>query len=275
MYRLVWPLALRRGVWLLFAVLLLMPWLGRPSVPKQPVAAIYIPVNRLVPSAVLAHLRAERLRQEHHFVISSLPVDTVPLPVVPGSPAPVIFRVATKNPVFFITIDDGVTKQADLAAFLTDHQLPVTAFLTIHNIQTNFDYFKPLQTAGMVIENHSLVHPHMRGLPIERQRQEICQTGDILQQQYRLRPSLFRPPYGEYDDTTQKATADCGLKAVVWWSATMYQGVLTFQPPHTSLVPGDIVLLHFHPGLKHDLDQLLQTAAKQGLELGRLEDYVR
>jgi peptidoglycan/xylan/chitin deacetylase (PgdA/CDA1 family) len=46
-----------------------------------------------------------------------------------GRLAPVIYRVATTQPVVFLTIDDGWVRDPQVINFIRDHQLPATVFL--------------------------------------------------------------------------------------------------------------------------------------------------
>ncbi len=188
----------------------------------------------------------------------------------PNNEAQVISRVPTDKPVIFITIDDGTYKIEQTKKFIEDRELPVTSFLTIFDIENDFNFFKP----SKYIENHTYNHPHMMKLPFESQRVEICKTSELLEQVYGKRPTLMRPPFGEYNVDTLRAAHACGIKAVVMWSAVAQQGAMHYQKePH--LKSGDIVLLHYMPELQSDLEMLLKTAHDQGMEVAQLEDWIQ
>jgi peptidoglycan/xylan/chitin deacetylase (PgdA/CDA1 family) len=218
--------------------------------------------------------RTERLRKQHHIIVANTKADTDPLPPT-SAIAPVLSHITTTKPIIFITIDDGVFHQQDVAEYITDHELPFTSFLTIDAIRHNYDYFGRMHKKGMTIQNHTVTHPHMPKLPFEAQKREICETSDTLQKIYERRPTLLRPPYGEYNTDTQHAAAECGIKAIVMWNVVMDKGRMEFQEPNRPLKPGDIVLLHFRPELRQDLEVLNSAANQAGLQIGRLEDYVR
>ena len=201
-------------------------------------------------------------RPRHH--IAKLP---------PGKYAPVIFRIQTREPVIFITIDDGVTKAAAPLRLLRDRRLVASLFLYDNAARTNYDYFKLWQRAGSTIENHTISHPHLRHLNYSQQHHQICGGAARLAHGLMTRPTLFRPPYGEYNQNTRRAAAACHMKAIVWWSVVMEKGKLRYQrPPH--IRPGDIVLLHFTPRLASDLKFLLSEAKKHHLFVGQLEDWL-
>ena len=63
-----------------------------------------------------------------------------------------------------------------------------------------------------------------------------------------VRPSLFRPPYGEYNDTVVETAANLGLTSIQWsvdsldWKE-LSAGEITRRVTG-SIGPGDIVLFH-------------------------------
>lgn len=188
----------------------------------------------------------------------------------PNNEAQLITHIPTDKPVIFITIDDGTYKIEQTKKFIEDRELPITSFLTIYDIENNFNFFKSTKN----IENHTYNHPHMMKLPFETQRVEICKTSELLEQVYGKRPTLMRPPFGEYNQDTLRAANACGIKAVVTWTVVAQQGAMHYQKePH--LKPGDIVLLHYMPELQSDLEMLLKTAHDQGMEVAQLEDWIQ
>ena len=72
------------------------------------------------------------------------------------------------------------------------------------------------------------------------------------------------PPYGAVNTTVVAAARRAGLSTVVLWSASMSQGQLTTYD-NRPLRAGEIVLLHWVPGLYDSLVRLLAIAASQGL----------
>ena len=188
--------------------------------------------------------------------------------------APVFYKISTAKPVIFVGIDDGWIKAPETADWLTNHRLPFSLFLTDEAIKNNYDYFKPLQAAGLTIQNHTIRHPNMRRLNFEAQKNQICAPADQYTTVFGHRPTLFRPPYGEYNDLTRQAVTECGLEAIIMWSVVVAGGVLQYQNTD-HLSPGDIVLLHFNRNLVKDADALMAQAAKDGLEIGKLEDWLK
>jgi len=83
-----------------------------------------------------------------------------------------------------------------------------------------------------------------------------------------------RPPYGDYDANTLKATRDCGLKAAFYWSETVNDGKVYFQTSKHVIKPGDIILMHFRPAFAKDVLAALTAIKQAGLTPALLEDYI-
>lgn len=199
-------------------------------------------------------------------------VDPVALP--PGV-TPVIYKIPTEKPVVFVTIDDGWIQTPENLAWLKRHRLPFSLFLTDNGIKNNYGYYKQLQAAGMVIEDHTVAHPNLTKLNLAQQKAEICSAADTFQTVYGQRPSLFRPPYGSFNSLTKEAAGACGMRAVVMWRSKVDSGTVQYQDNNQHLLPGDIVLMHFKNDFLHDMEAFTEEVNTQNLYVGRLEDWLK
>jgi peptidoglycan/xylan/chitin deacetylase (PgdA/CDA1 family) len=66
------------------------------------------------------------------------------------------------------------------------------------------------------IGTHGQIHAHLPSLDADRQRAEINGPVLTLQKRYGYRGALFRPPYGEYDETTVEIARALGLRVILW-----------------------------------------------------------
>src|SRR5262249_31586436 len=156
---------------------------------------------------------------------------------------------------------------------LRDSHVRVTLFLEINAIKDNPDYFRQLQSAGAVIEAHTLSHPELAGTSYAFQRNEICGSADQLGVRDRGRPGLFRAPFGDKDATTLRAVHDCGMKAAFFWRETINAGIVRYQIGN-KVQAGDIMLMHFRPTVVQDFYAGLQAIRDAGLTPALLEDYI-
>ncbi|MBW8799928.1 MAG: polysaccharide deacetylase family protein [Streptomyces sp.] len=191
---------------------------------------------------------------------------------------PVVDHVPTSDRVVFLTYDDGAEKDPRFVDMVRELRLPVSMFLTDSVVGPGYGHFAGLQSVGASVQNHTLDHPAMPGLPYAGQRAEICGQQEKLKSRFGIRPRLFRPPYGIYDTTTLRAAADCGVTAVVLWRAAMTPDGVTYRTADRQLRPGDIILVGpdeaLGPTLRTRTARLLRQVQASGLTVGRLEDYL-
>ncbi|MEW2256242.1 polysaccharide deacetylase family protein [Streptomyces sp. NPDC047869] len=195
-----------------------------------------------------------------------------------ASPPPVVDHVGTTDRVVFLTYDDGAERDPRFADMIRELRLPVSLFLTGSVTGPGYGRFARLRAVGAAIENHTLDHPALPGLPYAGQRAEICGQRDALRSRFGVRPRLLRPPHGAYDATTLRAAADCGVSALVLWRAALGPDGLVHRRGARHLAPGDIVLVSpgedTGPTLTERTVRLLRHAQSQGLTVARLEDYL-
>ncbi|MFD3735622.1 polysaccharide deacetylase family protein [Streptomyces sp. NPDC058632] len=198
----------------------------------------------------------------------------------PGRLPPVVDHVPTRDEVVFLTYDDGAERDPRFIDLVRGRRLPVSMFLTDSVVGPGYGHFARLRSVGASLQNHTLDHPALRGLPYVGQRAEICGQQRKLGARFGIRPHLFRPPYGTYDTTTLRAAADCGIAAVVLWRVTLEgDGTLAYTRGAHRLTPGDIISVPAGgtPALTlaDRTTRLLRELEERGLRVGRLEDYVR
>jgi peptidoglycan/xylan/chitin deacetylase (PgdA/CDA1 family) len=119
-----------------------------------------------------------------------------------------------------------------------------------------------------------MTHPELRGKPYAFQQGEICGARTLLGKTFGRTPTLFRPPFGDYDATTLQVVHDCGLTAALHWSETVDSGIVRYQASTHRIRAGDIVLMHFRPAFADDVLAALTAIHDAGLTPALLEDYV-
>jgi peptidoglycan-N-acetylglucosamine deacetylase len=207
------------------------------------------------------------------------PAQAAPAPTSAAStaswppPAPVVTKIDTRDPVFFVTIDDGWAHDPAAAKILIDRQIPASLFVLPPAYSYDAGYFrKLLDHTPSRLENHSVSHPDLTTLDYEGQKSELCAARQSHLRNFGLEPRLTRAPYGSANADTARAARACGSKAVVGWTHDQTDWGST--PAAPDLKRGDIVLLHFTPNLANDLDRVLAAADAAGLRAGRLRDYI-
>jgi peptidoglycan/xylan/chitin deacetylase (PgdA/CDA1 family) len=156
----------------------------------------------------------------------------------------------------YITVDDGWTPSSQVLVTMERTHLPVTAFLIAQAAQRNLVYWRAFAEAGGTIADHTVSHPNLTKLSLSQATSQWAQARLALGRSLGKTPDLGRPPYGAFDPAVAAAAHRAGLKTLVGWSATVTStGVHTWNGKR--LAPGEIVLLHWVPGVGKQMTQLL------------------
>jgi peptidoglycan/xylan/chitin deacetylase (PgdA/CDA1 family) len=164
----------------------------------------------------------------------------------------------------YITIDDGWTPSAQVLAMMHQTYLPITAFLIADAAQKNQSYWQSFMAAGGQIGDHTVDHPYLTKITQKKAAAQWRQARADLGRWFGQTPVIGRPPYGAFNRKVEVAAAQAGLTALAGWSATM-SGDRIQTWDGKPLSPGEIVILHWVPGLGKQLTALL--AAIRALHL--------
>jgi peptidoglycan/xylan/chitin deacetylase (PgdA/CDA1 family) len=164
----------------------------------------------------------------------------------------------------YITIDDGWTPSAEVLALMHQTYLPITAFLISGAAKEHLSYWKAFVTAGGMIGDHTVSHPRLTTLKRGRATAQWGQARTQLGRWLSQTPVMGRPPYGAFNHAVEVAAARGGLTALAGWSASM-SGNRVHTWDGKPLSPGEIVLLHWDPGLGRQLTALLAAIRAQHL----------
>ena len=198
----------------------------------------------------------------------------VPVALPAGPTAKMFHTIPVTANVAFLTMDDGIVQQSQDLQVMKAAGIPFTMFLIGPVAAKNPPFFKSLVADGGVIEDHTISHPDLKGKSYAFQKNEICGGKAKLTTAFGQAPTLFRPPYGDYDQNTLKAVHDCGLQAAFDWSETVNDGKVYYQTSLHKIRPGDIILMHFRPAFPQDVLAALTAIHAAGLTPALLTDYV-
>ncbi|HEY8480799.1 MAG TPA: polysaccharide deacetylase family protein [Spirillospora sp.] len=209
---------------------------------------------------------------------------TPPRPAEDGLPT-VITRIDTRERVVFLTIDDGYTYDSEFVNLVRKKRVPIMTFLTSAYIKGQGQYFWALRNAGSPMENHTIDHPDMATLGPREQKRQICGASDAIEKNYGRRPRILRPPFGSFNETTRRVAKECGIKAILLWSAEFYNGTSGPGAGYNGFArrdggaawtfkPGDIILMHYRKGLAGQLAMILDRIAKAGFRPAAVENYL-
>ncbi len=129
-----------------------------------------------------------------------------------------IYCVQKEEKVAALSFDAGWGNEdtQQLIDILTAHDVRATFFLVGDWVDKYPESVKALSDAGQEIMNHSGTHPHLSQLTTEEIQAEVNSCSDKVEAITGKRPTLFRCPYGEYDDHVIEAVQGLGVTAIQW-----------------------------------------------------------
>lgn len=75
---------------------------------------------------------------------------------------------------------------------------------------------KALSDAGHEVMNHSSTHPHMTELSADQMITEVQECNKKIEAVTGACPTLFRPPYGDYNDAVVSTMRSIGMYTIQW-----------------------------------------------------------
>jgi peptidoglycan-N-acetylglucosamine deacetylase len=104
-----------------------------------------------------------------------------------------------------------------LIDYLVKHRIPATFFMSGKWMTRHEAEVDSLLGMGFFeVGTHGDVHAHLPMHDADEQRTEILGPVKMLQEHYAHEATLFRPPYGEYNDVTVAVVNLLGLQFIQW-----------------------------------------------------------
>lgn len=161
-----------------------------------------------------------------------------------------IYSVEREDKVISVTFDAswGGDKTMAILDLLDQYDAKATFFLVGIWVDKYPELVKEIAARGHEIGNHSDSHPYMTQISEAKMRQELKGMSDKLQALTGVRPSLFRPPYGDYNNQVVSVSRDEGYEVVQWsvdsldWKNRGVDDLV--KRATTNIQPGDIILFH-------------------------------
>ena len=175
-------------------------------------------------------------------------------------PAVVGANAATRQlPIYCVQKDYKVLSISFDAAWGNEDTQQLIDILGKYNIKATFfvvgawvdkypESVKALHDAGHEVMSHSDSHAHFNSLSTDEIIADLNACGDKIEAVTGVRPTLFRCPYGEYDDHVINAVRSLGIEPIQWdvdsldWKELPAEEIAARVTGRAQ--PGSIVLFH-------------------------------
>ena len=194
-----------------------------------------------------------------------------------------IYCVQTDQKKVALTFDAawGNEDTQKIQEILKKRNVHATFFMTGGWVKNYPDDVKAILAAGHDLGNHSENHKNMSQLSADEQKQELLSVHDRVKELTGYEMFLFRPPYGDYDDSVVLTSKECGYYPIQWdvdsldWKDYGADAILDRVLNHKHLGNGSIILCH--NGAKYTaqaLDGLIAGLQEKGYQIVPVSELI-
>ena len=161
-----------------------------------------------------------------------------------------IYSVEREDKVISVTFDAswGGDKTLAILDLLDQYNAKATFFLVGIWVDKYPELVQEIARRGHEIGNHSDSHAHFTQISDAQIRQELKDCSDKIEALTGTRPTLFRPPYGDYNSKVITVVRDAGYEAMQWsidsldWKNRGVNDLV--KRPTNNVQKGDLILFH-------------------------------
>lgn len=185
-----------------------------------------------------------------------------------------IYSVQTSEKKVAISFDAawGDDRTMDILDNLDKYNVKATFFLVKFWAEKYPQDVEEIQKRGHEIGNHSATHPDMTGLTSEKISSELKDTSDVIKKITGQKTTLFRPPFGAYDNHVIETCEAEGYKVIQWSVDSLdWKDISTEQIVERvtrNVKSGDIILFHNNAErVSEYLPLVLKSLQDQGFQI--------
>ena len=193
-----------------------------------------------------------------------------------------IYCVSTEEKKVALTFDAawGADDTDLLISELQQYGARATFFVVGEWVDKYPDEVKKLAEAGNDVMNHSATHPYMTSLSAAQMSEQLRVCNEKIAAVTGKTPTLFRCPYGDYNDQVIEAVESAGMQSIQWdvdsldWKEqSTVESIVTRVTGKVK--PGSIIL--FHNDAKYTpqaLPMILEKLIAEGYTFVKVADLV-
>jgi peptidoglycan/xylan/chitin deacetylase (PgdA/CDA1 family) len=182
------------------------------------------------------------------FAVSFFPENIVP--IYGGDAVNAIYNgnVENKNVSVMINVYENTEVVNKIIDVLNDKGVKATFFVGGCWADDNAETLKKIVGSGHELGNHGYFHKDHKKLDYDKNYQEISLTGVVTEALCGVKPTLFAPPSGSFNETTLEAAYDLGYKVIMWSKDTIdwrdKNTDLIYKRATENVSNGDFILMH-------------------------------
>ncbi|MBQ9059713.1 MAG: polysaccharide deacetylase family protein [Firmicutes bacterium] len=184
------------------------------------------------------------------------------------------------KPMVAITYDDGPGGDAEkkILKTLKKYGAVATFFYVGNRIDYDKENVKTAYELGCEIANHSWDHSDLTGLSAKGVKSQMKKTNKAIKDIIGVKPELYRPPYGSYNDSVLEAA---GMPAIIWdvdtedWRSRDAKAVFKVIKK-TKKLDGKIILMHsIYGSTASATKKIIPYLQKKGYQLVTVSELIK
>ena len=192
-----------------------------------------------------------------------------------------IYSVERADKKISITIDAawGDEFTLDILDTLDKYKIKATFFLVGFWVDKYPHQVAEINKRGHEIGNHSTTHPNLPNLSSEKMAEELTITEKKISDITNKKTNLFRPPFGDYNDTLINVARDLGYYTIQWDIDSLDWKELGVEPVIDKVVKnvsnGSIILFHNNAKyIKEYLPIIIERLQEKGYEIVPVSELI-
>lgn len=201
-----------------------------------------------------------------------------------------VFSTTKELPIYSVARDDKKIAISFDAAYGDEYTLDILDTLDEYKVKSTFflvkfwvdkfpDQVVEIHSRGHEIANHSATHPNMSTLSKDGMAKELTSTGEAIFELTKEKPFLFRPPYGDYNDTLIQTCRELGYYTIQWDIDSLDWKELGVQPVVDTVTrnvdSGSIILFHNNAKyIKDFLPIVIERLLEKGFEIVPVSELI-
>lgn len=183
----------------------------------------------------------------------------------------------------YLTFDAGYEAgyTPEILKVLKENEVPAMFFITGHYLNSKPELVQQMLEEGHLVGNHTVNHKSMPSISDEEIEKEIMDLHKAVYEKFAYEMKYSRPPKGEFNERTIKATNKLGYKTVMWsfayadWDEKAQPSEADAKQKIIENVHnGEIMLLHSTSKTNAKvLDEVIKEIKQNGYEFKSLDEF--